>query len=1049
MNIDFNKYKNYLLDYFKMQNIDVRLNNLTKCPFHKDDTPSFNVFVTKDGTQEFNCFGCGKKGDIYKAVEYCTGETDVKAQYAEIDRIFGTGEYKPKAFTPQVYEEKNTFKVDLNAFQTLTDFLKSQPKAKENILHYFELRAQIKTGGKLWKYPDEIMNKVAQYFLWYPGSKITEQAIGKEAMFASGIPYAKRDEAKPLLERSIAWRHSGIVAKSSEGYKLFYMDASDEHPSKKLNPLSGVSYFPIPSKLPEGKTIVLMEGEIDAILCQCIGIDAFSFGGKSGLTKNNIKKHIIGKNIPEIVLFADNDSDGGSQKKFGLLPVMPSDHIRETIPENLRKLGYTGKIRVCALPANGPYKDSDDAIRDGNFDIIRQTIENAIEYKDKNALIAQNDILTDAEKNDAALYDILPLKFFKSLVKKFPYEEIDPTDRRALFCAFLKSCTDCRARIAIKEWTGNTAEDLELSDAYRDNIATPYDIISIGQKYNVSDYILQKLSALLTPATEILKNNPLKKTIVTLNYEKIDESTLKQFLETKSEHTAAELITQASDGNLMYHPLDKKNYAFNGINWMQLEGLAEPIFNILQNILVSALKKDKSLKNAVNEILKKIGARQYRSNIIKDFNEITQNIFDPNIAKFDSEASKESYTLKDGIIDFSGKKLFARYSAEKTEYRKTVLPYTVDEIMKAKTPQKFLDFINSDFYEPDEKTLAQNPVRTADTLLYALSLIPSRNKKECYGMFFLGEGGTGKSTLCNLMEDIFTGFSYSIPKGVLVAQKATTENPSAATPQIAEFEGKLLAISQETRKNSLLISDVFKTLTAGDSLSARFLHENLRRFNPTAQIIISSNYDPFFDSHDNAVVRRLLVFRFNINHRTNKSDEKFKKITEHLKDEYPAILKFLALRYIDLQQNHAGKVPESLECLNEKQAYVEDQESDVDNFVKTCLKITNYIDDSFVFTNQIYECYLKFFNRDSAETKDILTQKKLTGILKREYKEFKANWKQKRPHGNDLPQWGFQHISFTDLGLEYLQKSQEENLPLNPPSAQYSTAPDEEPSWTE
>lgn len=33
----------------------------TKCPFHKEDTPSLGVF---SGGQAFNCFGCGVKGDV-------------------------------------------------------------------------------------------------------------------------------------------------------------------------------------------------------------------------------------------------------------------------------------------------------------------------------------------------------------------------------------------------------------------------------------------------------------------------------------------------------------------------------------------------------------------------------------------------------------------------------------------------------------------------------------------------------------------------------------------------------------------------------------------------------------------------------------------------------------------------------------------------------------------------------------------------------------------------------------------------------------------------
>ena len=41
-------------------------NNMLKCPFHADDTPSMKLYPN---TNTFNCFGCGKNGD---QIEFCT-----------------------------------------------------------------------------------------------------------------------------------------------------------------------------------------------------------------------------------------------------------------------------------------------------------------------------------------------------------------------------------------------------------------------------------------------------------------------------------------------------------------------------------------------------------------------------------------------------------------------------------------------------------------------------------------------------------------------------------------------------------------------------------------------------------------------------------------------------------------------------------------------------------------------------------------------------------------------------------------------------------------
>jgi P4 family phage/plasmid primase-like protien len=34
------------------------------CPFHDEKTPSFNVFVGRDGKERYHCFGCGAQGDV-------------------------------------------------------------------------------------------------------------------------------------------------------------------------------------------------------------------------------------------------------------------------------------------------------------------------------------------------------------------------------------------------------------------------------------------------------------------------------------------------------------------------------------------------------------------------------------------------------------------------------------------------------------------------------------------------------------------------------------------------------------------------------------------------------------------------------------------------------------------------------------------------------------------------------------------------------------------------------------------------------------------------
>jgi len=50
-----------LLTVLAAEGINLNRNNMARCPFHDDRTPSLKVFPD---SQTFHCFGCGKHGDV-------------------------------------------------------------------------------------------------------------------------------------------------------------------------------------------------------------------------------------------------------------------------------------------------------------------------------------------------------------------------------------------------------------------------------------------------------------------------------------------------------------------------------------------------------------------------------------------------------------------------------------------------------------------------------------------------------------------------------------------------------------------------------------------------------------------------------------------------------------------------------------------------------------------------------------------------------------------------------------------------------------------------
>ena len=1047
--LPFDKYKNNLLDYLRMQGIQAEIGQVRSCPWHEDSTPSFSVFTGDEGYPAFNCFGCGRAGDIYKAVEYCTGETNAKKQFEEIDRIFGTGEGSALSALPRPEppeEKAPAFTADPAAFARFTDWLKSQPHASDSIIGYFAQRAQIKSEGYIHQYPQSLLQKLVPYFYWYPGKKAAEQALGKPALFAAGVPYAKKDEALPPEERGIAWWHSGVLAKSPEGYKLLFMDGIE---SKKINPRAGVSYFPVPGAIPEGKPAVLMEGEIDAILCHASGINAYSMGGKGGLTKERIKKYIIPQNLPEIILFADNDKDKGSQKKFGLLPITKGDHIRETVPENLRKMGYTGEIKVTVLPDECGFKDPDDAIRNNRLDLVQKAIAEAKPYTPPETPATPD---TDNQEKKTAeqkkeeqipgtiykTYDTVPLKFFKSLLKKVPYTTLQADDVQPFLCAAYKTCRDDGATDALIAWCDDAFTESDLKKIAKEDY-TPFHLLTLLPKYEASNYYRAKLEELLVPAKEILRLFKIKDTPIHIDYEKAVESkTLQAFLDKKGNFSAADFLAEVTDGNIIYVIEDKTNYAYNGLKWCVVPDLAVTAHDILQNILLKYLEKNLDQKDFINKVLTHIDSRRFRSELVRDFNGLEQIACGKSVDKeimFDSLAVRATLTLADGVMDFSGEKLKFR-KATRSEYRRSSLPYTVAEVKKAASPEKFLQLMQSNFKPADEETLKKNPVTTVETLMYYLSLIQSRDTSRRYGGFFRGTGGTGESTLLKIIAAIYPGCTTALNENLLVSVTKHFDNPNGPTPEMAKLEGMLFGYISETPERGKLNETIFKRLTGGDIITARTLHHEPHDFFQTAQIGIASNNSPSFSHSETAAIDRMMIFRFNVRHEKGLKESKTpEQLIEWLRPEFPAIIKYFAEKYIDLNINLKGKIPMSTECINEKGLYIDAQANDTDRFISLCIQFDMNSAKAFIPSKDLYSCYLlmlkAFYNKEFLpDSKETPSQRQFTTWLKTRV-EFQNTWKQQRVEGSEMPEWGFEHVAFTDYALKLMQTQPPQDGSLN------------------
>lgn len=953
--MDFNKYKNCLFDYLKIMGLEAH-RGLVRCinPAHDDHNPSCELW-----DDHFKCFSrnCGCSGDIYDAVELLEGITDKAEQFKHLEKIFG-GTYIPEPTSKKSdeKEKKKKFVADPEAEAKLAKYFNFGFAPDEIFYDFMSQRCSKTTDNKYTQYPEEILQNLKKHFGYWPGLDIGLKDFPTKTLYKAGIPTYPNQKSGLY-----AWGHSGLVLKIGKGFKLFYYEDKE---CLKRGTLCCCT-FPLPNNLENhliDEPVILVEGELDAIVCQAAGFsNVYSTGGTEALSKPKIKEHLL--NVKKIIILFDNDNAG--KKASGQKNISKED----SLPEKFLQAGYEGEILIAHLEE---YKDPDECICYRRADLIQKAIENAEPWQQLPKQVKSN---------------LIPAVTLKRLGKALNATKITQKEKDNLYSALLQiTVQDKDTKDFFLE---NGVSQRRIDNPHTTDIEPSY-VHTIADKY-LSYYWQRKFSEYVKSKNELTKEFAVTP-ILPIDYKQIDsDDNYIRFIYNKGETSAALLVEKVVKDRFIYIEDEKKYYFFNGHIWERKSDILRIIFNILFSIIIyfenTGDKSEKDFYKTVASVKKTVEQRKFLSAVAKNFSELP-TIFRESIT-FDGPQIQETLTLEDGVLDFSGKQIKVR-EALPNEYRLRTLPYKVDDVMLAKRPTNFLKFMHSNFKNED----------TLKTLFYYLSLVPSRCAQYKVGGIFIGTGGTGKTTTMKIISDLYPNMTTPIPRQIIMLNKDIRNYSGGAQPEIAELEGMGAGISDETQRNDMLNSAVFKQLTGGGTMKARRLYANAKEFKPTAQTIILTNYLPRFDNKDPATIDRMVVIPFSVTHKRGE-DKDFKDendIFELLRPEYPGIVKLFADYYIHLKNDYKGKIPLSKECQSYKDDYIEDQATDLDRFVKENIE---FIKDENVFV-KVKDLYARYCQINDIETndkgqpvdKDAWTQNKLTHFLKSDYTEIHI--KQKR-----------------------------------------------------
>lgn len=199
-------------------------------------------------------------------------------------------------------------------------------------------------------------------------------------------------------------------------------------------------------------------------------------------------------------------------------------------------------------------------------------------------------------------------------------------------------------------------------------------------------------------------------------------------------------------------------------------------------------------------------------------------------------------------------------------------------------------------------------------------------------IFNYGLGANGKSTFVDIVSRIMGGYSQTLPFESLAGDGG--RRGDQATPDIARLPGARLVRASEPDGDVRLKEGLIKSLTGGEPMLVRHLHQGFFEFLPEFKLTLSGNKKPTIIGVDHGIWRRIRLVPW----QHTISDEDRRPIADVLAEfwnERAGILNWLiegAIRYL----NEGLKVPQEIVAAT---AEYREEMDPLGAFITACVEI--------------------------------------------------------------------------------------------------------------
>jgi P4 family phage/plasmid primase-like protien len=305
-----------------------------------------------------------------------------------------------------------------------------------------------------------------------------------------------------------------------------------------------------------------------------------------------------------------------------------------------------------------------------------------------------------------------------------------------------------------------------------------------------------------------------------------------------------------------------------------------------------------------------------------------------------------------------------------------VLPYGYDPTAEAPRFEKFLEEVTNEDQE------------LVDVLMefagYAFSNDPCWTQK---AMMLVGSGANGKSTYLEVLKNLAGEDNYS---SLMMTDLKDPANRF-------DLDGKLFNVAEETSKQSIGDTALFKNLITGGEIMIKMFYHQPFKIRNRAKLIFAANEWPKSDDATSALFRRLIIVPFEQQFLNGHHDP---MLIDKLNAELPGIFNLVIQGYKRLKKqgkfSHSSTVEEELESYRDETDIVK---VFVDEKLEVFDKFEDVFDpgtDEFVTAQRLYEQFINFvIERGEDKVSDKQFFKALKNVI--------SNYKQRfaRPSKNN------------------------------------------------